>query len=296
MADTAGNRRLITYDDTAELVHLVGSSPAASPKGFGDLRGWGAGSLTSYLPVLQHDTGIRLLSEDYAISAGFPPADSTLIAGGQDASAVTSHFTKLGWKARDGELATAPNPGLSGPRADAAFYSVEIPQVRASGSDVAAGGLGADLSQAGPVSGPTLAGDPLISALAACLGNVVAAQIAMSTPGAALSGKAPVAMAAGVLRPLSATATPQAVTCVAWAGATTATEYATDVRQALATGKSATTNEPFSSLLVHPSVTSLGGRQHIVRWQAQTPSQASLVLTMSEECGLPALPGCARQP
>jgi hypothetical protein len=43
-------------------------------------------------------------------------------------------------------------------------------------------------------------------------------------------------------------------------------------------------------------VTSLGGSQHIVRWQAQTPSRASLVLVMSEDDGLPALPDCARLP
>jgi hypothetical protein len=165
--------------------------------------------------------------------------------------------------------------------------------VRASGSDAALGGSTANLSEVGTVSGQTLASDPLISALASCLGNVVAADIATASDHISLGGKNPVAVAVGVLQPSSATATAQAVTCVAWPSAGAAGAYEKDVRQALA-GRSIQTLQPFSSLLVHPSVSSLGDSQHIVRWQARTPGQASLVLQMTEDYGLPALPNCAR--
>jgi hypothetical protein len=296
MADSAGNRNSISYDDTAALVRLAGSGPAFSPKGFDALRGWGAGTLTSHAADLAHDTGIRLLREDYAITAGSPPADATLLAGGQDASAVTSHFTRLGWKAEDGELAITPNPGLSGDGGNAAAYSMDMPRVRARGRDVAVGGVRADLSQVGTVPGVTLASDPLIGGLSVCLGNVVAAQIETGTGGLSLGGRSPVAVAVGVLRPVSATAPAQAVTCVAWPTAAAAGQYAKDVRQALASGTSAVTGARFSALLVHWSVTSVDGSQHIVRWTAQTPGEASRALIMSEDYGLPALPDCARLP
>jgi hypothetical protein len=42
------------------------------------------------------------------------------------------------------------------------------------------------------------------------------------------------------------------------------------------------------------SVTAVGGSQHIVEWRASTPGNASLVMDMFNDFGLPALPDCSR--
>ena len=75
VSDTANNRGAIYYDNTAELVSLAGSSLSAESDGYGQLRGMGAPSLLSLISTLPGDTGINLLDENYAISAGarWPP-------------------------------------------------------------------------------------------------------------------------------------------------------------------------------------------------------------------------------
>ena len=283
VADSANNRGQVSYDDTSALVRLTGPTPDYS-KDFGVLLGWGASSITPMISQLSDDTGIELLKENFAISAGEPPATLTLLDGGQDASLVTSRMTRLGWK-QDG--ATLVGQALSsGSPGDASSYSLSMHNVRASGADVAFGGFGANLAQIGSPSGPTLASDPLVSAVAACLGDVVAAQINVGTPSGAT---VPDAIAVGVRTPASNTATPQAVTCTAWPTQAAATRYASAVRTALASGTSAETKQPYSALLKNPTVTSLGGSQHVVQWQADTPGRANLIFQMIEDNDLPPL-------
>jgi hypothetical protein len=91
----------VSYDDTAELVRLSGTSPGAT-KGFALLRGWGAASLTALAVDMPGDTGINVLAEDYAISAGNPPTMITLLDGGQSAALVTTRLGESGVSA--GEL------------------------------------------------------------------------------------------------------------------------------------------------------------------------------------------------
>jgi hypothetical protein len=289
VADTPGTRTQISYDDTAALVRLSGTDPG-STKGFALLRGWGASSLATVMVYLAHDTGISLFGEDYAITAGNPPRALTLLHGGQNASLVTSSLTKLGWKQNGGMLVGPAFPGGSG---KASNYSLQLHVVQANGSDVTFGGSDADLSQIGSPSGSTLAGDPLIGALASCLGDVVAAQVQV---GGDLGDGNPVAVAVGVAAPASNAATPHVVACVAWPGQAGAAQYAADVRKALSSGSSLATNQPFSALLSHPSVTSIGGSQNIVQWQADTPSRADLIFQMYVDRDLPGLPYCAKVP
>jgi hypothetical protein len=291
VADTAATRSQIAYDHTAELVRLSGTGLRTTPKGFGVLRGWGASPLAEFLAVLTGDTGISLLKGDYAITAGSPPRMVTLVSGGQSGSLVTSHLTKLGWK-QNGGMLTAP-PFNSGGSQKAAQYSLSLHVVRTTGSDVTVGGSGANLSQIGTPHGPTLASNPVVKALANCLGDVVAAQIGV---GGNLGGGHPVAVAVGIRTPSSNTVTPHAIACVAWSSQAGATKYMADARKALSSGLSVATNQPFSVLLSHPSVTDLGGSQHIVEWQADTSSRADLIFAMYEQMDLPALPNCTRLP
>ena len=133
----------------------------------------------------------------------------------------------------------------------------------------------------------------MISALASCLGDVVAAQIGV---GGNLGGRNPVAVAIGVRTPASNSAKPRAIACVAWSSTAAAAQYTTDARKALTSGLSSATNQPYSNLLSHPSVTDLGGSQHIVQWQADSTSRADLIFQMYESRDLPALPDCGRLP
>jgi hypothetical protein len=285
VADTANNRTQISYDDTSELVKLAGTNPVAT-KGFALLRGTGAPTIAEGAYLTPQEAGINLYGENYAVTVGSPDEALTLLDGGQSASQVTSHLTKLGWK-RSGDKLLAPSKGTGGPdgKVEAEIYG----QVQPSGADLLVGSSHADLSQIGSPSGQTLAGDPKVSALANCLGNVVAAEM---FSGYYLGGKGPTALAVGVVEPASNTATPQAVVCVSWSTPAQAAKYATDVKKALTSGLSPVADKRYSTMLTLGTVTSVGGSQNVVEWQADTPGNASLVFQMIDDFGLPALTDC----
>ncbi len=291
VSDTASNRATIYYDDTSELVSLAGSSVSAESIGYGQLRGMGAFSLAGLMSTLPADTGINLFAENYAISAGRNPPDTvTLIAGGQDASLVTGRMIKLGWKKdADGTLAA---PSLGTARGDGAEYALTMVKVEPENSDVlVGGGSSANLSQIGSPSGTTLADDPDISALAGCLGNVVAAT--MFSGSSAFITADPTEVAVGIRQPASATARPHAVVCVSWPSQALADTYEANVRKALSTGLSPQLDERFSAVLPHVTVTSVGGNEHVVEWQAD-PSNVETVFDMLNSEALPALPNCSK--
>ena len=290
VSDTANNRDVIYYDNTAELVTLVGSSLSAESKGYGQLRGLGASSIVSFADTLPGETGINLFDENYAITAGNPSVALTLVAGGQDASLVTGRLTRLGWKKNaDGALTGPPPLGAPG---DSGTYAIAMAKVQADNSDVLFGASSANLSQIGSPSGTTLAGDSGISALAGCLGNAVAAAM-FGGPDISSVTAAPAEVAVGISQPASASATPHAVVCVSWPSQAAAGTYAANVRKALATGLSPLLNERFSAVLPHATVTSVGGDAHVVEWQASSPN-IETVFNLVDEGSLPALPDCSK--
>lgn len=286
IADTASSRTMITYDNTSELVRLAGKNPV-SKNTFGQLRGWGVPEVVETMLELPADAGFNPFSEDYGISAGLAPKSVSLMAGGQSAAQITGHLTGLGWKNSGGTL-VAPPPVTAGSKAG--LLALDAAKVRATGSDVVFGAPEASLSQIGSPAGATLASDPAISALAQCLGNVVAAGI---YSGGNLGGKKPAAVAVGVSQPASSTAAPHAVVCVSWSTQAAAAHFATELRKALA-GVSFAQDRPYSEFLKHATVTTVGGSQHLIEWQADTPGNAQTVFQMVEEVGLPALPDCSR--
>jgi hypothetical protein len=290
VSDTASNRDIIYYDNTAELVSLAGKSLNVKPTGYGQLRGMGASSIVSFVATMPSDTGINLFAENYAITAGQNPSVSvTLIAGGQNASVVTGRMIKLGWKKDADGMLIGPSPGTA--PGDGAEYALTMVKVEAENSDVLVGGSGANLSQVGSPSGTTLADDPDISALAGCLGNVVAATM-YSGSDASITA-APTEVAVGIRQPASATATPHAVVCVSWPSQAAADAYASNVRKALSTGFSFQYDVRFSAILPHGTVTAVGGDARVVEWQAE-PSNVETVFNMLNSDALPALPDCSK--
>ena len=229
VADTANTRSQVLYDDTAELVHLAGNSPA-SETGFAWLRGLGVPAAADGAEQVPGDAGFNLFGEDYGITAGSPPHTLSLMAGGQSVSRITSHLAGLGWKHSGGRLI---GPSLAAASPESAPLAEEMPQVLPAGSDAVYGGAAANLSQMGSPHDATLARDPGVSALAQCLGNVVAAEL---FTGGYLGGKKPAAVAVGVSQPASNAATPHAVACVSWPNQAAMTGYAAALRQALSNG------------------------------------------------------------
>jgi hypothetical protein len=266
--DTPAHREYIVYDNTAELVSLVGKGVRTDPTGFRALRGMGAPQLLA--SVVSPDTGLNMFAESYAITVGSRPL-LTLIAGGQDAARVTGAMTKLGWKkSADGTL-TAPPESSSG---DAGQWTDIMTKVHAVNSDVLVGGSGstnADLGQIGSPPGPTLADDPVTKGLAGCLGNVVAATIYRSV-GAGADG-----LGVGITTPPRATAVPHAEVCVSWPNQAAADAYAAKARK----------------YLTHATVTNVGGDTHVIKWEADSPNvQTAFNMLLNFE--LPGPPDCAK--
>jgi len=292
IANTSGNHSQIWYDDTSALVKLAGASPGSS-KGFALLRGIGTGGLVSYATELPGRTAVKVLSENYAISAGSPPSNLTLISGGQDAGRTATDLTRLGWARKGGRLVAPPVKSARGNEFTASL-SLEMAQVSdGSGPDITVGGKSADLGQAGSPQGQTLAQSPVIKALAGCLGNVVAASIGTYSSG---SHPAPSEVATGVLTPASNSSVPHVVTCAAWPTAAAASAYQHNLAKALRSGEAYSRGEPFAQLLTHSAVRTAGGPWHIVAWRASTPQNAQLVFQLAESEDLPALPDCQRLP
>src|SRR5262249_12705798 len=151
-------------------------------------------------------------------------------------------------------------------------------------SDLVFGKQAADLGKAGKPDGKTLADDDLTSALADCLGDVVVANLTTSyqsglahRPGQTQAEQAALAklhpagvqlgklteVAIGVSAPKSASDTPRAVVCTAWADQSAADGYAAAIPDVLASGMSLATNQPYAQILHNPTNKKVGGDAHI---------------------------------
>jgi hypothetical protein len=174
VADTDGTRSQIYYDDTSALVTLAGRNLGGTA-GFAVLRGSGAEGLQSLAQVISSQPGIQLFDADYTITAGSPPSQVGLLAGGQPGSSITGNLTKVGWR-QQGNTLVGPSPlSAGGDQQETAMLALNLARVRTNGSDVTYGEASADLDQIGSPSGRTLAQDPAVDAAAHCLGDVVAA-------------------------------------------------------------------------------------------------------------------------
>jgi hypothetical protein len=289
VADTADTRAEIDFDDTAALVTLTGKGRATKADSFGPLRGFGASGLQQYVNLASGQPGINLFSASYTVTAGKPPSQVALIAGGQQPDAITKGLTKIGWKQRGGTLTAPAFDAVGGDQDVTGPLSLAMSRVRTTGSDLAYGQQQADLSRIGSPSGTTLDKDPLISAIADCLGDVVAAQILAPFPG----GGKPAALGVGLQQPKTDGDTPHAVVCAAWGTSAQADQYTTAAKQALASGTSLTTNTRYASTLGHPSVDEIGGDEHVVGWNADVTTGGPLrIFSMVQAIDLPALPDC----
>lgn len=286
IAATADTRKSVSFDDTSRLARFAGTK-----QGYGDLRSSAAATLASYSKIIEEQPGIALAKADYTVTAGQPPKTVGVVAGGQDADKVTHGLTDLGWRDGQGHL-TAPDP-MSITDETLAPLALSLAKVHPEDADLIYGGGAANLDDADHPSGPTLADDPRILALAECLGDVVAARVETPT----MLGKLhPTAIAVGVRAPARDTDTPHVVVCASWASADDATRYHTLLDKALREQASMVTATPWTEILAHPSSHDVGGDEHVVSFEADTPNApASGILNMLNRLDLPAFP-CAAAP
>ncbi|GAA3389384.1 hypothetical protein [Cryptosporangium minutisporangium] len=276
-------RQQITFDDTAALTEL--SDDADPAVGFGGLVLAGSPALSGDLKTVEKTTGLRPRSASFTISAGRTPAVVAVVAGGQNADDVEKTLTASGWKADGDQLVASPDGSVS----DGTTLPIHLARVRADGSDVVYAGNGARVSDVGRsgsarADGDTLADDRRVAALADCLGDVVAATFVVGQ-----QQGSPTMVAVGVRRPKTGDDTPRAVTCTAWSTSAAADAYTTDLRDALARGTTASSRRPYAELLKSATVQEIGGDEHVVGWQAETPTSAVLILQMAWRNELPAL-------
>ena len=267
IAATDATRHRIEFDDTAALTTLGGDSAT----GFGSLALTGAYSLSVDLPTVEKSTGLRPRSASYTITGGQAPAAVTLVAGGQDADEVEEQLAAFGWKA-DGNELVAPPLGQGG---GDTTLPVHLARVLAEGSDVAYAGTDGRLSDVAGADGNTLADDRRVAALAGCLGDVVAARFAVGE-----QQDSPTMVAVGVRRPKASTDTPGAVACVSWPTSAAADAYTAELRDALARGTTRLRGDAYSELLKSSAVLEIGGDEHVVAWQADTPGSAFQVFEL----------------
>jgi hypothetical protein len=301
VAATDDTRTWVGYNAIAELTKVVGKRPGY---GFSLLLLYGTDFGTAVALHAPTDTGIAPLDADYVIEAGLQPHNVTVLAGGQHADRIGTSLTTLGW-ARNGDRYVAPDPARLTNAGMKTVYGQTFAQVRPDGSDVAIGRSGTDLDTAGhPLPGRTLADDQATAALAGCLGDVVVANLttryrSATTHQPVVQARVPhgvqldklTEIAVGVRPPKSASDTPRAVVCTAWADRAAADGYAGALPGVLTDEKSLTVGGFYAQWLTHPQITKIGGDAHVVQWAADEPSadESRLVLQMLANADVPGL-------
>ncbi|OLT20752.1 hypothetical protein BJF78_09330 [Pseudonocardia sp. CNS-139] len=250
--------------------HALGEAAAAGGP-WEQLVGGTGGSLDTYRGPLADVLGIDLARADMLVATGNPPQRVTLVAGGQDEERVRAAAAAAGWTG-DGDLHhdfTVEQP-----------LSIVAGALRPRGADVVVGGPEATLDLVDG-SGPTLAQDAPVAAITNCLGDVVVGVVTGgATPDGPLRG-------VGLRRdPAAPAGPPLTVLCVVGDSTT-----ATTVEDAVRTGTSLRTGEPYAQYLADPRVEQLPGSPPLVRMTAQTPpgGPTTFVLQALESGDLPGL-------
>lgn len=159
----AGDSLQVEFGDTSHIASIAAKEGAT----WNGLAAVGASTILEGYDYADQ-LAIKLDAADYAISVGQAPGVVTLIAGGQDADAVTTAAKSLGY---GGAEVLSQDMNVS------KVITVGINQIKAAGSDVVLGGSGADLGYVDS-KGTTLADDADIASLSDCLGDPAAAYLA----------------------------------------------------------------------------------------------------------------------
>lgn len=273
------------FGDTRAIAGLGGGSEVRQ-----SLAGVGGQDVGVHAEQAKQVLGIDVAGSDMMLSAGVPPAELTLVIGGQSAAAITAAAGKSGWTGSG----TLTHPAtLSDPDVELMLIAT---QIRPAGPDVAFGERYVDLGRVD--DGHGLAEQPGAAALAGCLGEVVAALAApvqppRAAPAAPSTSPATVALvhdAAGGVRATAGSAAITSVLCLTTSTSQDAERLAAAMRSALATGSSTRSVQKWSGLLPRAKVEVLTGTVPTVRVTADTTGKpADRVLSMLITSDLPGI-------
>jgi hypothetical protein len=276
LAQIAANddtRGWVEYGRPKALLAANGGSPTRTP--YGGTLGYGLSDLVPYSKLLPPLVGFDATTADVAVSAGQPPNHAGWLIGGVDASQVEQALTKVGAKKDGTALRLAPDNqiNLNGPLSKQLQAPMTILNlVSASGSSLRYAPSSASLDLVGTSKGDTLGSDKTVQAVAACLGDPLAAVLTDQPSGESGPRRE---LGIGVTGTSSADATEEL--CIATGSSGDADAMKTQLQNALTTGKSQRQNEKWSDLLTGASVEVLSG--NVVRATAH-PAQDGSAATL----------------
>ena len=243
-------RAWVEYGRPKAILAVNGGSAATGT--YGGVSGYGFSDLATYAKLLPPLTGFDATTADEALTAGQPPAHAGWLTGGVDATKVEQALTKLGAK-KDGamlrlgadnelNLDSALSKALQGPMA-------MLNVVSTSGNSLRYGTGGAAVDLVGEPKGATLDTDATVKAVAACLGDPLAA-VLTDQPSGPSGPRRELGLA--VTGTSSGDATEEL--CIATGSAGDAAAMKTRLQDGLESGKSQRSNEPWSQQLTGASV------------------------------------------
>lgn len=248
-------RGWVEYGRPKALLAANGGSPSSSP--YGGAFGYGLSDLATSYKLLTPLVGFDPTTADLAVSVGRPPNHAGWLAGGVDASKVEQALTKLGAKKDGTTLRLAPDNqiNLDGPLSKQLQAPMPILNlVSTSGSSLRYGPSSASLDLVGTGKGSTLGSDKTVNAVAACLGDPLAAVLTDQPSGESGPRRE---LGIGVTGTSTADATEEL--CIATGSSGDADAMKTQLQTALTSGKSERQNEKWSDLLTGASVEVLSG-------------------------------------
>lgn len=301
---TAQTSGYIEFGDTAQLTKLNGGTSLASSGPFTRILGIGSDNLVSYESVLPPLTGFAALSAASAIDVGSPPDAVGVLYGSYDPAAIGAKLRAWGYHSQDrGDGVTAwiveddhkmdpskldPTTGI-GPGMPGGWLNV----IWVSKSRIAYAGATSDLAAALPAQSKPLSDDPVVGALADCLGPAVVA-IVLTDP-KQINAKGVSAVAFGVTA-TSASDVREEI-CASATDAAGAQAIATGFTKAVTGGQDFVTNQPWAKLLADPQTKVIGGPQNVAQLSAAPAAggqgNAGLVVNLVEQndfAGLLGLP------
>jgi len=280
VAATDDTRAGFEFGDAKAITALAASD---DPKDvWGQLSGFGAGSLAPHDKALSEVAGIDLRGARFMATAGVTPKTASLIVGGQDQRRVETSLAANGWRPL-GLGYTAPT--LSAELGDVAVLALALAHVRATSDTVLYAPAGGSITPVVTPTDRTLATDAEFSALARCLGDVLVAHIVR---GRATGDEAPRLAAVGVRRTTDRTSAPRALICTSWASDSAADAAVDRQRDALRDGRGLD-GRPHKETYRDHTVDRVAGKGSQVRAEADTPSGAAVVLAGLYRHDLPGL-------
>ncbi|NDL59916.1 hypothetical protein [Phytoactinopolyspora mesophila] len=269
---TESSAQYIEFADLQMLDEVSGDSFSWT---WSSLDGWGSSIVGPYGRQLPSVVGVDLNDAGSILAISTSPSAFMLVEGGQDEDEVLTTANSSGWSGEDILIA---EENLRQPLAN------YIPQIKATGADAVLGDSEADLSLV-DADDSSLADDPVIEDLAACLGDVV---VGLITHGDDYSEDDTPALAAGVRQDADHPEAPVSILCVQAGSASDAEQIAGSIDEALSSGVHPRSGRSYSTYFQDSDVSLVNGGSTVKMVVSNTPEAfASTILQMTQGRMLP---------